>query len=362
MTEEIANSILDWITSGDTPRSGGAKNDYYSSLSPPYRCKNGPIDTPEELLLVKDITPSLFLGNDLNRNGILDPGEDDGMGVVNQGWSAYITCFSRELNLASDGTPRININDNDLNSLYTNLQTALPQELADYILLARQNGVPQPMPTGGGSSALSSTTRSQVLTQASNDRSTGQARQTTVSSLFSLVNSMVTVRVNNGGQSQSYDVPGPMNDPGSIRQYLPLLFDKTTTQNTSELNARINVNTAPQAVLTALLPALGLTDTDVQNILEHRPSLSSQDAPDPIYQTPAWLMTEANFTSNQMSTLERYVTASSLVYRFQSIGYFDGGGPTARIEAVVDGNNQRPRIISWRDLTELGKGFDIGPP
>ena len=50
---------------------------------------------------------------------------DDGSGVVSQGWSAYLTCYSRELNLASDGTARININDPDLNNLNTNLQSAL---------------------------------------------------------------------------------------------------------------------------------------------------------------------------------------------------------------------------------------------
>jgi hypothetical protein len=44
----------------------------------------------------------------------------------------------------------------------------------------------------------------------------------------------------------------------------------------------------------------------------------------------------------------------------QSIGYFEGGGPTARIEAIIDTNAGRPRIIYWRDLTELGKGYDLG--
>jgi len=115
-------------------------------------------------------------------------------------------------------------------------------------------------------------------------------------------------------------------------------------------------------VLSALLQTNGLDDTAVQSIIEQRPSLNSQDAPDPIYQTPAWLITEANFTPANLKALEQYITARSLVYRIQSIGYFDGGGPTARIEAVIDGNNQRPRIISWRDLTELGKGFDFGSP
>lgn len=361
MTEEIVNSILDWIDPDDTPRSSGAENDYYSSLSPPYRCKNGPLDTPEELLLVKGVTPPLFLGNDLNRNGVLDPGEDDGTGAVNQGWSAYLTCFSRELNLASDGTPRIYINDNDLTSLHTNLQTAVGQDLADWILLVRQYGA-NSIPSGGSaapSSPLSSTSRSQAMTQGSDDRSSGQARPKALASMFDLVNSTVSVPVTNNGRTQSVIVPGPMNDIGSIRQYLPILLDKTTTMNSPEIPARVNLNTAPRAVLAAL-PTL--TDTDVQNIVDHRPNMSSPDAPDTIYQTPAWLITEANFPSQTLKTLERYVTARSLVYRIQSIGYFDGGGPTARIEAVIDGNNQRPRIISWRDLTELGKGFDFGSP
>ena len=43
----------------------------------------------------------------------------------------------------------------------------------------------------------------------------------------------------------------------------------------------------------------------------------------------------------------------------QALGHFDSGGPTARIEAVIDTNAGRPRIIYWRDLTELGKGFNL---
>jgi len=53
------------------------------------------------------------------------------------------------------------------------------------------------------------------------------------------------------------------------------------------------------------------------------------------------------------------VTARSQVYRVQSMGYFDKGGPVARIEAVIDTNAGQPRIVYWRDISELGKGFDI---
>jgi type II secretory pathway component PulK len=358
MTEELVNCILDWIDPDDTPRSSGAENDYYSTLSPPYRCKNGPLDTPEELLLVKGITPPLLLGNDLNRNGILDPGEDDGTGVVNQGLSAYFTCFSRELNLAADGTPRIYINDSDLNSLYTNLETLVGPDVANYVIMGRLYGPPSAQAGSKQAVTLSGAARSQGMTRATTDRNSGQRRPQPIPSLFDLVYSTVTIPASSP-QDQDIVFPSPLQDPGSIRQYLPILLDKTTTVNRPELPARVNLNTAPRAVL-SVLP--GLTDSDVQNIIDHRPSMTSQDAPDPIFQTPAWLITEANFSPQTLKTLQSYVTARSLVYRIQSIGYFDGGGPTARIEAVIDGNNQRPRIISWRDLTELGKGFDIGSP
>ena len=47
----------------------------------------------------------------------------------------------------------------------------------------------------------------------------------------------------------------------------------------------------------------------------------------------------------------------SQVYRFQSVGTFEGGGPAFRIEAVIDTNAGRPRIVYRRDLTELRQGF-----
>src|SRR5262249_34687281 len=53
MTDEIADAIIDWIDADDEPRANGAEKDYYTGLSPGYRCKNGPLDTLEELLLVR---------------------------------------------------------------------------------------------------------------------------------------------------------------------------------------------------------------------------------------------------------------------------------------------------------------------
>jgi hypothetical protein len=93
--------------------------------------------------------------------------------------------------------------------------------------------------------------------------------------------------------------------------------------------------------------------------LSQRPDPSSSSAPDPIYQTPGWLISKASLSPTLVKELEQYITTRSQIYRLQSIGYFDGPGPTSRIEAVIDVNKGRPRILYWRDISELGKGFDL---
>jgi type II secretory pathway component PulK len=122
------------------------------------------------------------------------------------------------------------------------------------------------------------------------------------------------------------------------------------------LPARINVNTAPEAVLAALP---NLSETDLQSIMAMRPQTNSIEAPDEIFLTPAWLIVEANMSPTTLSKLDKYITTRSLTYRVQSIGYFDAGGPSARVEAVIDTNGGQPRLLYWRDLTQLGKGFDF---
>jgi hypothetical protein len=148
----------------------------------------------------------------------------------------------------------------------------------------------------------------------------------------------------------------PLNSPDGQQQYLPLLLDKTTTNTTMELTPRININTAPPAVVTALQAVAQLSDQDVQNILGTRPALGT--TPDATFQTPALLINQAGLSPATAKRLSTYVTTQSQVYRMQALGYFDKPGPTARVEAVVDTNQGRPRIVYWRNLTELGKSFD----
>jgi DNA uptake protein ComE-like DNA-binding protein len=359
MTQEIANAILDWMDTDDTPRQGGAENDYYSTQSPPYQAKNGPFDSLEELLLVQGVTPQLLFGNDRNRNGVLDPGEDIyNEGQVDRGWSAYLTVYSRESNVDSQGNPRIYLNDSNLSELSTNLTTVVGQSLANYIIAYRLYGGTQTTGNSTGSSQLSGSDSSAVSTQISTDMANSSTRKLTqITSLYSLVTSSVAVRVTSGGTQRTITYQSPLQNTTQQQQLLPLLLDETTVSPNAELSPRINVNTASQVVLSTL-PAL--TDTDVQAILTNRPQLSATTPPDPSYQTPAWLITNAGITIAKLKALENYITARTQIYRVQSLGYASGGGPVARVEAVIDTNLGRPRVLYWRDLSELGKGFPVG--
>lgn len=59
------DAILDWLdyNDGDAEEPDGAENEYYAKLENPYPCKNGPMDTIEELLLIKGITPEVYFGD-----------------------------------------------------------------------------------------------------------------------------------------------------------------------------------------------------------------------------------------------------------------------------------------------------------
>jgi type II secretory pathway component PulK len=364
MTDAVANAIIDWLDPDDTPRTNGAESDTYGGMTPAYQAKNGPLDSLEELLLVSGVTAQLLFGNDRNRNGVLDKGEDDGSGGVDLGWSAYLTIYSREPNVDSTGNPRTYINSSDLSTLSSNLNTALGStDLANYIIAYRLYGGSSVTSAGGRMPARPT---GNALTSVNNQITTGMAapaspqrKLNNISSLWDLVNSQVTITTGSGRNAQTTILPSPLNDIGTQRQLLPVLLDKCTTSQKTDLPPRININTAPQAVLTALQAAANLSDTNLQSILSTRPDPTA-GTPDPIFNTTTWLLTEAGLSQTTVKNLDKFVTARTQVYRFQSLGYFEKDGPVARIEAVVDTNQGRPRIVYWRNLTDLGPAFDLG--
>jgi len=157
MTDEIADAILDWIDSDDTPRDFGMEVDDYQTLIP----RNGPLTSLEELLLIEGVTPWLLYGEDSNRNGLLDPNENDGSAsmpsdneddILDLGWSACLTVCSKESNLrhAGDayGEVRVNVNQELLTDLYDELEEKFDADIARFVTAYRLNG---PLSASSGS-------------------------------------------------------------------------------------------------------------------------------------------------------------------------------------------------------------------
>ena len=436
-TDDIANSILDWLDGTSTqPRSGGAKDDYYMGLSPPYHCKNGPIDSYDELLSIQNVTSGLIWGSDTNKNGQQDPGETGGLGnatgngAVDRGWSPYLTLYSREANISSTGQPRVYVNDPSLSTLQTNLTAVFGSSsssganaapLINFILAARIWGAQQAPGGGGGSgasgggtyTALSASDQSAVITAINNyittqsNSSSGSSGSSssgggsgggagggggkTISSLYSLINATVSVQVPTGMgmQTKTVTLPSPLTGTSNLATMLPPLLDLCTTSQNPDLTARINVNTASETVLMMLVAnnanngaaannngaaannngaaangnmqsSSGLQASDVYNIIANQPTYTDGTMVDyQTYYTPAWLITQANVSPQAVQSIQRYITARSTVFSFQVLGYYHGGGPVTRLEVVIDTNYGRPRLLYLRNLTQLGKAFDM---
>ncbi len=60
---DIADVLIDWVDVDDARFPYGAESpDYYLTLSTPYSAKNGEMDSIQEMLMVKGITPEIYYG------------------------------------------------------------------------------------------------------------------------------------------------------------------------------------------------------------------------------------------------------------------------------------------------------------
>ena len=346
MTEEVADAILDWIDPDDEPRMLGAEIDHYSGLSPAYRPKNGPLDTVEELLLVRGISPELLFGADINRNGTLDPHEGGGDGATSdgsdRGWSAYFTLHSVETNLREDGQPRIYLNGNDVNLLAEGLTAAgFPQDWVNFIIAYRQNG---PNTAAGTASMPASNLPPPDLTK---------PVRVPLMQLLDLCDARI--RVTNPTSGQSMVIQSPFNSGlgGGMPLWLPKLMDTCTINPAITIPGRININQAPAHILKGIP---GMNEDIITEILTRREYEAGDDA-NKRHET--WIMAEGIVTAQEMKALMPFVCAGGDVYRAQVVGYYQSGEASSRAEVIFDASVAPARVLFWRDLSHLGRGYAV---
>jgi type II secretory pathway component PulK len=294
MTEEIADSIIDWRDPDDTPGPRGAESAYYLNLRHPYQCKNAAFESVDELLLVRGMTSSILYGEDANRNGLLDPNEDDADasppadnrdGVLNPGLYRYLTVWSQVPNTDAAGRPRININGP---------AQQVAQQLQPYVRNPRFVAA-----------------------------FTAYRRTRTFQSIGSL-----------------YDLPG-MTD-----EIFAALADHVTTSAEQTVRGLVNPNTAPAAVLLALP---GMTEQDVAGLIALREQSSESQT------SIAWVRQVVG--GAKFSAIAGLLTPRSYRFSCEALGRFTDRPVFKRLKVILDRSQTPATVVYWQDLSGLGPAY-----
>ncbi|MHC4587260.1 MAG: type II secretion system minor pseudopilin [Planctomycetota bacterium] len=117
-------AIIDWVDYDDEVtylpfikrENEGAESNYYMDLIDPYKCKNAPFETLNELLLVKEMTPAIFHGRVGDKAQNIEPVD---------GIRQYLTIY---------GDGKININEASpmiIQSLSEKMSSPLVQSIVE---------------------------------------------------------------------------------------------------------------------------------------------------------------------------------------------------------------------------------------
>lgn len=277
------------------PSGLGVESGYYEGLTYGYIARNGPFRTLRELLLVKDVSEDLFYREDTNLNGRLDynerdgqqsPPADNGDNVLDIGWAAYLTCYPVGSNTSGAGET----SGGQTQASGTQQQTSGDQQTSGN----------QGRPPGNQGQSSENTQQSSGNTQ----QTSGNAGQTS------------------GGNEQ--------------------------TSESSQTSVKVNVNTASDIVLAALLGGGDEAERTAQAIISYRNTLSEgiEDISE---------LTEQGILSNDIfGQIEGYITTSSDIFTIRCFATADRNGVSGTIlhaEAVVDRSSTPCRILFWYQET-----------
>ncbi len=310
MTEEIAEAIIDWRDKDDNPQTGGVEGGYYENMPFRYTIRNGPFRTIRELLLVRGVTPKLLYGEDTNFNGQLDynerdgdksPPPDDEDDELDEGWIAHLTCYSYDTNKDASGNNRININQANERQLERSLN--INRSHAKWIVENRNR---------------------------QNNRRYG--------SIADLINNNSSKEPTRGSREGS-DQAEPLD-----LQTFYQIADKITVDNSQKIPGKVNINTASEDVLTALLGGDEAAEELARNIIIYRAGLIDG------MQSIAEVMQAGTMKIDTFKKVAGYITTRSDVFTVRCVATADRSGlsgATLQTEAIVDRSSTPCKILYW---------------
>ncbi|MCW5557147.1 MAG: general secretion pathway protein GspK [Verrucomicrobiae bacterium] len=297
LTADIAAAIVDWRDGDNAASPGGAEEDYYASLRPPYLPRNAAFPTVRELLMVRGITQEL-LGDTSPPSpadpGSVDEGEADAM--VNPGWSSLLTAHSGVEDVDASGSTRVN------------LQTA------DVTALTGIRGITQPVAQA-------------IIAHRNRQR-------------FESLADLLEVRA--GGQTTpgNQNPNNPPTGPTLINeQLLKEIADHLTIEERPTIEGAINVNTAGVEVLMCLP---GVARPLAQAIVAQRQSNGA-------FPNVAALLEVPGMTRDLFKQLAPLISVRSETFRILSEGQVGSRGTRQRIEVVVHIGRNTVSTLAYRE-------------
>jgi type II secretory pathway component PulK len=294
ITSDFSDAIMDWRgTNGDVSLD-------YMSLG--YADKNAPFETVDELRLVYGATEDMLVGEDLNRNGVLDKSEKDlnSNGELDPGLFEDVTVYTREPNFHADGSSLTNVNpatQGNIKSLFQNLGTVRVNQIWTQIDARQKQGLK--------------------------------------------FNGMLDFALFCNGQGVSSD------------QYAAIANNIETTTNTYIRN-RVNVNTANSDVLTAVFMGANVDEQTAISAAQTLVSYRQQNSNN--LNSITWVIDALGNHSPVVTALAKgdYLTTHS--YQFTAdiaaVGAFGRG--YRRVKFIFDVSDGTPKILYRQDLSRLG--------
>jgi type II secretory pathway component PulK len=292
VTVDFANAIMDWRgTNGDVSLD-------YTSLG--YAAKNAPFETVDELRMVYGATEEMLVGDDVNRNGVLDKSEKNanGSGQVELGLLEDCTVYTREPNYHLDGSSLTNVSTCSKNTMTTLLQNA----------------------------GLST----------------------------SYVNQLVATNVNARPYHGLFGFALRCRNVGITSANFANLVDNIETTNSTYLRNRVNVNTANADVLTALFMGLNVDQSTAESAAQTLVTYRQQNPNN--LTSVAWVIDALGTSSSIVTALATgdYITSHSYQFTADIAAVGAYGRGYRRVKFVFDVSDGTPKILYRQDLSRLG--------
>lgn len=321
MTDALAAAIIDWRDADSEVSENGGEDEVYARLNPPYRCKNAPFESIEELRLVNGFTYDILYDEDANMNAVLDENENDEDasspndnhdGVLNRGVLAYLTVHGQLSNLRTNGEPKVNVATVDANGLRQVMSDAGISSDKVLRVLAAFSSV------GGGTNGTG-----------------GQPGQPGGGG--------GTPSVTNNSVLQFY------MRSGLTAEEFALIENDLTVSTNSMVEGLVNVNTATASVL-ACLPGLDAAKADAL--------IAARAGQTTVQTSIAWVKDALDEQSAAQAG--PFITGRSQSFSADIAAVGRHGRGYSRVKFFFDTSEGTPKIRRRQDLTHLGWALGLG--